>query len=93
MKPLIKTLTVCIITSFANAAEVFSEPKIVCQDYSWDDILEMVQPYLDDTLYVALVMQGQSSNYNVSAAASQAMDESLPKKIKRTLQAIIKENC
>ena len=67
--------------------------NMTCQDYSWSDIEELVQPYLDDVLYTALVMQGQSANYETSAAAAQAMDESLPDVVKRILQSIIKAGC
>lgn len=67
--------------------------NMVCNDYSWSDVETMVVPYLDDVLYTALVMQGQSSNYEISAAASQAMDDSLPDVIKRILQALIVANC
>ena len=67
--------------------------NMVCKDYSWSDVETLVMPYLDDELYTALVMQGQSSNYESSAAASQAMDDSLPDVIKRILQALIVANC
>ncbi len=66
---------------------------MTCQDYSWSDVEALVQPYLDEVLYTALVMQGQSSNYKVSMAAIQAMDESLPDVIKRILQSLIDADC
>ena len=66
---------------------------MTCQDYSWSDVEALVQPYLDEVLYAALVMQGQSSNYKVSMAAIQAMDESLPDVIKRILQSLIDADC
>jgi hypothetical protein len=67
--------------------------NMTCQDYSWSDVEALAQPYLDDELFTALVMQGQSSNYETSAAATQAMDESLPDVVKRILQSIIKAGC
>ena len=66
---------------------------INCQDYSWSDVELLVQPYLDDVLYTALVMQGQSANYKTSEAAMQAMDESLPEGVKRILRALVEADC
>lgn len=71
-----------------------SEPLgINCQDYSWSDVELLVQPYLDDVLYTALVMQGQSANYKTSEAAMQAMDESLPEDVKGILRGLIDGGC
>jgi hypothetical protein len=67
--------------------------NLTCQDFSWSDVVTLVEPYLDDTLNTALVMQGQSSGYNTSVAASMAMDSSLPEVIKRILSFLIKANC
>jgi len=67
--------------------------NLSCQNFSWSDVQTLVEPYLDETLYVALVMQGQSSEYRISEAASMAMDEKLPEVIKKILQSIIKANC
>jgi hypothetical protein len=66
---------------------------MTCQDYSWSDVEVLVRPYLDDALYAALVMQGESANYKISDAAIQAMDESLPEVINRILQALINAGC
>ena len=66
---------------------------MTCQGYSWNDVEGLVQPYLDEVFYTALVMQGQNSNYKVSMAAIQAIDESLPDVIKRILQSIIEADC
>ncbi|MBU2880468.1 hypothetical protein KO525_18775 [Psychrosphaera sp. B3R10] len=68
-------------------------PVVSCEDVTWNDVVLLVQPHLDDTLNAALVMQGQSSEYHPSAAAIQVMDEPLPENIKRTLKAIIKADC
>lgn len=67
--------------------------NITCKNYSWSDVETLVEPYLDDVLYTALVMQGQSADYNVSAAASQAMGEALPESVKRILRALINADC
>lgn len=77
----------------AYGAESNPSLNMTCQDYSWSDIEALVQPYLDDDLFTALVMQGQSANYETSAAAAQAMDESMPDVVKHSLQSIIKAGC
>ena len=66
---------------------------LVCEDFEWDDVLKLAQPYLSDFLYTALVMQGESSEYRLSAAASQAMDDSLPEPVRKILQAMIDADC
>ena len=93
MKNIFIALFLILISTLAQSKNNSHKPKFSCQNYRWSDVEQLVQPYLDDTLYTALVMQGQSSNYNVSAAATQAMDKSLPKEIKDILKAIIKANC
>lgn len=75
------------------AAENSQPLNMTCQDFGWSDIETLAAPYLDDVLFTALVMQGQSSNYNVSSAASQAMDDSMPDVVKRILQSIIDADC
>ena len=66
---------------------------INCQDYDWSDVERLVQPYIDDVLMTALIMQGQSSNYVTSSAATYAMDESLPPDVKRILRSLIDAGC
>jgi len=93
MKNIIITI---VLSSFINsviAAENNKHLQVTCQDYTWSDIEILVQPYLDDELFTALVMQGQSSNYNLSEAASQAMNKSLPDSIKTLLQKLIDAGC
>ena len=70
-----------------------SRLNLSCDDFSWSDIEQLVQPYLSDELYTALVMQGQSSEYRSSAAASQAFDNNLPASVKRILRALIDKDC
>ena len=81
------------VTTAVNSADINPDLKMTCQDYNWSDVETLVQPYLDDSLFTALVMQGQSSNYKTSAAASQAMNEALPDVTKRILRALIKADC
>ena len=92
MKNILIILLLALVSTLAHSEGDIQQSKL-CQNYTWNDVEELVQPYLDDSLYVALVMQGQSSNYNVSAAARQAMDKSLPKEVIRLLKTIIEANC
>lgn len=82
-----------LISGVSNGEGKTQPLNMTCQDYSWSDVEILVQPHLDDTLYTALVMQGQSSNYKTSEAALQAMDKALPEVIKRILDALIKADC
>lgn len=66
---------------------------IQCKHIAWQDVQLLVQPYLSDTVNVALTMQGQSTNYKVSLAAKLVIDEDLPNIVKTILRAIIKADC
>lgn len=93
MREITVILVLMLMAGASHGADA-PEPLVMsCQDYSWSDVEVLVRPYLDDTLYTALVMQGQSANYKTSAAASQAMDESLPEVIKRILRALVIADC
>ncbi len=81
------------VFSSGHSAEKPQALPLTCEDYSWSDVEILVQPYLDDVLHTALVMQGQSSGYITSEAARQAMGESLPDGLKRLLQALIDAEC
>ena len=81
------------VSALAHSEDDNPNLDISCQDFSWSDVEELVHPYLDETLYTALVMQGLNSGYHTSAAASQAMDESLPKPVKRILESLIEAGC
>jgi len=93
MKKIIAILALTLFTTTSYSAEHTKALNISCDDFSWDDVQTLVQPYLDDVLYNALIMQGQSSNYDTSEAAKQAMDDKLPDAMKRILQSIIDANC
>ena len=93
MKYLTVILFLMIMSVVGHAADKSKPLNMTCQDYSWSDVEVLVQPHLGDTLYTALVMQGQSANYNTSSAAQQAMDDSLPDVVKRILAALIKADC
>lgn len=68
-------------------------PITSCEDVTWNDVVLLVQPYINDTIYTALVMQGLSSEYHPSAAARQVLDESLPEDVKVILKSIIEADC
>ena len=89
----ITLLLALLITNISYATDKNQPLNLTCKDISWDDVQLLVQPYLDDELITALVMQGQSSNYHVSAAASQAIDKNMPEVVQRILSAIIKADC
>lgn len=74
-------------------AEYEHNASNICDVYAWHDVVELVQPYLNETLYVALIMQGQSAEYHASVAASQAMDKSLPKEVQNILNLLIAAKC
>ena len=86
-------LLLVFVTSLAHSKDNNHHLDISCNDFNWNDVEQLVQPYLDESLYVALVMQGESSEYRTSAAARQAMDKSLPRVVQRILEALIKADC
>ena len=100
MKPLYKSIISLFVAplfilapafSYSNDDELISNN--ICEEYEWHDVVKLVEPYLDEMLYAALIMQGQSSEYHPSAAASQAMDKSLPKEIQKILNLLIAAEC
>jgi hypothetical protein len=93
MKSIAAILVFMLFSVSGYSAENKLPLNMTCQDYSWNDVETLVKPYLDETLFTALVMQGQSSNYETSAAAIQAMDKSLPDVVKRILQSLINAGC
>jgi len=93
MKSIVITLALVLSTMEAHANDKEKILNLTCQDFSWSDVEILVEPYLDGTLNTALVMQGQSSGYKTSAAASMAMDSSLPDVIQRILSFLVKANC
>ena len=66
---------------------------LTCQDIDWSDVEALVEPYLDESHYTALVMQGQSAEYKTSEAASMAMDDALPEVIQKVLRSLVKADC
>ncbi len=93
MKTAAMLLLILMTSTGAIASEASKQLGLTCDDFSWSDVEIMVAPYLDDTIMTALVMQGQSSEYNVSEAASMAMSDSLPDVISRILKSLIEAKC
>jgi len=67
--------------------------NMICEQYGWNEVEYLVQPYLSDVLYTALVMQGLSAGYRASAAAEQALENHMHENVKETLRSIIAANC
>ena len=66
------------VSSQVNASEKENSVNKVCQLYGWSEVEDLVQPYMDVVLHTALIMQGQSSEYRASEAASQAIYDDMP---------------
>ena len=68
---------------------------INCDALEWEDIEDLVRPYQDENLQMALMHQRQSSGYCLKAAAEQAMADSdaMPEAITLLLQAIVEAKC
>ena len=89
MKRFIPVLLIPFITGCYS-----SHPTVNCTGYDWSTVERMVEPYIDETLYTSLVMQAQSSEYNVAAAADHAlgMSDAYPDSVIVLLENI-KNNC
>ncbi len=93
MKNIVISLVLALSVIDAHSNEQKNALDLTCLDFSWSDVEILVEPYLNDTLNTALVMQGQSSDYKTSEAASMAMNSSLPDVIQRILNFLIKADC
>jgi hypothetical protein len=69
--------------------------KSLCEEYDWSAVEDLVVPYLNDFEMTSLVMQGQSSEYKVSAAADHALAfrDSYPDSLNNLLEEISKKDC
>ena len=86
--------TLALLCGCANdPSEVPCTIVIQCDQFSWNDIQELVSPYMDESAFADLVMQGLSSEYRISAAAEQAIENSQPDAVKALLNAIIAAKC
>jgi len=85
-------ISISAYTAKSDSGTSGAENKI-CEKYGWSEVEYLVQPYLSDVLYAALVMQGQSADYRASAAAEQALEKQMPENVKKILRAIIAANC
>lgn len=93
MKSIALSLLLILSVTEAHSNDKEKVLNLTCKDFSWSDVEVLVEPYLDDTLNTALVMQGQSSGYKTSVAASMAMASSMPDVIQRILNFLVKANC
>ena len=92
--PIIIGLLISVPVYTAKSQPVTSHAEnTICEQYGWSEVEYLVQPYLSDVLYTALVMQGQSADYRASAAAEQALDKHMPESVKEILRSIIAANC
>lgn len=64
-----------------------------CSHHDWQSVQDLVFPYLDDEMQTAMVMQAQSSEYKINAAADFALtfEESYPDSLVMLLKKI--EGC
>lgn len=64
-----------------------------CSDHDWESVQDLVFPYLDPDMQTAMVMQAQSSEYKINAAADFALtfEESYPDSLVVLLKKI--EGC
>ena len=91
--PIIYCFIFTLITFSPGAFATNGSADEFCKNYDWTKVEKMVEPYLDDASYTALVMQGISAEYNTSVAAQQAIDSKLPDELYDVLSNIIKFNC
>lgn len=98
-RPLVLLLLLLLLGNCGLSGEtkkgISSSSAIECKDYSWEKVQQLVQPWFDEFLYAQLVMQGQSSNYKVSAAANHAlgMEEDLPEEVRVILNSLVEADC
>lgn len=69
--------------------------SLPCDQIHWSDIEQLVQPYISDLEYTALVMQGQSSEYDLTVAAAQALayTAEIPQVVRLVLLEIVESDC
>ena len=88
------SLILLAASHYAFATDAIAENNnSICAQYEWQDIIDLVEPYLDETLHTALIMQGNSQNYDVSQAAHEARHNDLPNEIQGILFAIATAKC
>ena len=92
MTKAVLSLAIPIVLAFSVSC-IQTKPKAFrCLDYDWHSIHDMVFPYLEDDIQVAMIMQGQSSNYKISMAADFALafEDSYPDSLAVLLKKIEK---
>jgi hypothetical protein len=86
------SLTLGFLTLTLSCAQT-NPQTFRCSNHDWQSVQDLVFPYLDDKMQTAMVMQAQSSEYQISAAADFALtfEESYPDSVVELLQKI--EGC
>jgi hypothetical protein len=86
------SLTLGFLTLTLSCAQT-NPQTFRCSNHDWQSVQDLVFPYLDDEMQTAMVMQAQSSEYQISAAADFALtfEESYPDSVVELLQKI--EGC
>jgi len=84
---------VCILALQILTACNSTKEVAICQEYNWNEVIFLVEPYMDEDLHTTLIMQGQSSEYNTAQAASEALGSVDNKEVKDILEQIIKADC
>ncbi|WP_069131028.1 hypothetical protein [Rhodohalobacter halophilus] len=89
---LIFILTLGFLTLTLSCAQT-NPQSFQCSGHDWKSVQDLVFPYLEDEMQTAMVMQAQSSEYQMSAAADFALtiEESYPDSVVELLQKI--EGC
>lgn len=90
--PVIALFLLSTLTFQLNAAQ---KPvlELTCKDFSWQDVVVLIEPYVDQSVHSAIVMQGISSNYDIALTASLALEENQPEVIKTVLKYLVEAKC
>ena len=88
-------LFIAFLSCSEKKAEHNPEATFSCTENSWSDVERIVQPFVSEEMFTSLVMQAQSSEYNVSAAADHALgiSDSYPDSVISMLKLIQKLDC
>ena len=85
-------LSLGILTFTVSCAQT-NPQAFQCSGHDWQSVQDLVFPHLEDEIQTAMVMQAQSSEYQVSVAAEFALtfEEYYPNSVTVLLQKI--ERC
>jgi hypothetical protein len=82
-------LTLGFLTLTLSCAQT-NPQSFRCSNHDWQSVQDLAFPFLDDEMQTAMVMQAQSSAYQMSAAADFALtfEESYPDSVTILLQKL-----